>query len=98
MCTVALGKAQNGVAGGTFSVNVGLSVLELILLKLEKALDPSENAENEIVFLSSRQAIVRKNAEHHISEGQDLQNHKNKRIYKKIYNYEEHRDAKKDEI
>ena len=94
----ALGKAQNGVAGGTFSVNVCLSVLELILLKLEKALDPSENAENEIVFLSSRQAVVRKSAEQHISEGQNLQNYKNERIHKKIYNYEKHSDAEKDEI
>ena len=94
----ALGKAQNGVAGGTFSVNVGLSVLEFILLQLEKALDPSENAENEIVFLSSRQAVVRKSAEQHISDGQNLQNYKNERIHKKIYNYEKHSDAEKDEI
>jgi hypothetical protein len=67
--TAALWKAQNGVAGGAFSVNVGLSVLEFIFLKLEKALYSSENAENEIVFLSSCQAVTRKNSEHHIHKG-----------------------------
>ena len=80
-----LGQTKLISAGGTFLVNVGLAISDLVATKLEAATDASENLAKGLIFALTAIDVPRKNAIGRPYQQGKLKGEQNDTAHKDIY-------------